>query len=1029
MKTSITYLQNFITAFFLMVLLLAAGAVHAAAAPQTWNGLGPGTHVLPDKEWTVEFSQPVDPASVNRNTVYVTLNPSGERQFGDPFIPIPQVSDSGRRITVRPPAGGWPAGNTYYLFLTRDIRSREGGQLLEPYLRMRFRVMGTELADPFLWVSFLREGDPLSDFPAFARLKGPTGGLSWHPVSNWLTALPTELPDAGHYEYEAVLAGSDASPMHTLVVARSLEDVEGFELEEVEVGDNRVTLDWHHPQKDRMSQPILLYRERGAPASLPWTLAQTTLRRPLTWRDTRVTVTGLSPETRYVFRLAFFHELGSWISGPSQELDLTTTFTDETGFRLISFRPEEMEMTWQPPAGFPNATVRIELFERVWDNPPVRNSLGTVASIPASEGSWTFDPLLEGFSGDDALNFTDQSYDLQLTFRSGAMEIGRSDFLPLPENPALHDGDFHVLRTNSLITGMTVTGDLVIHESLGDGRVWLQDLEVAGDLVVRGGGSHTISLRRVTVDGSLLVDRPGGSVALVTQEGTEISGGTTLSTPARLENQRSDFQAADAFGDVVVEDSPQQPGGKTVFSGIFDSIVSHAHFHDLELKPGSKVGSLLMLGQNSELQGGDMADTLREIRYSEAELAVPLGTSEDGVSSLLQDQRPVEQRLNQGVWMPLDVDWSVDAGYNPEVIGLYSATGSFVVDGKTYQISVPLRITAELQQVFASGIARTGSILTASLNPTDATASFQWQRSRVGWPDRFDNIPGATDEQYTITGIDYGRKLRVVATGTGLYTGQVTSDPTFEVEAGLLQDIQLAMPVPVLGEAPPRAATIQETNEHEGFVVEVVDWRAEEGSLEPWMLEDFAPGGRFRAETIYQATLSLMSTNGWKFPDPNSSNVSLVINPDETGSGIDADLKEVTGGDMVGNRAEFTVTFDPTGGLEIREIRVVQQPEELTYTTVTGSALSMNLSLKGLEIEETGNDGSTRRVRFDENGKPFLDVDTPLIPNPYTTDPEHNTGLTVEDHHEQPVVITREPQVGTGEGPLTTETLPLRVLE
>ena len=66
------------------------------------------------------------------------------------------------------------------------------------------------------------------------------------------------------------------------------------------------------------------------------------------------------------------------------------------------------------------------------------------------------------------------------------------------------------------------------------------------------------------------------------------------------------------------------------------------------------------------------------------------------------------------------------------------------------------------------------------MTPAGATVTYQWQYSDWGgtvWTD----IPGATSDSYYIQNLQYRPGyLRVVVTGTGAYTGTVTSAPTTE---------------------------------------------------------------------------------------------------------------------------------------------------------------------------------------------------------------------------------------------------------
>jgi len=74
-----------------------------------------------------------------------------------------------------------------------------------------------------------------------------------------------------------------------------------------------------------------------------------------------------------------------------------------------------------------------------------------------------------------------------------------------------------------------------------------------------------------------------------------------------------------------------------------------------------------------------------------------------------------------------------------------------------------------------TGSLQVGSVRTAgALTPAGATASYQWQSAATSGG-TYSNITGATATTYTPVAGDLGRYIHVVATGTGLYTGTVTS--------------------------------------------------------------------------------------------------------------------------------------------------------------------------------------------------------------------------------------------------------------
>jgi hypothetical protein len=120
-----------------------------------------------------------------------------------------------------------------------------------------------------------------------------------------------------------------------------------------------------------------------------------------------------------------------------------------------------------------------------------------------------------------------------------------------------------------------------------------------------------------------------------------------------------------------------------------------------------------------------------------------------------------------------------DASYNFRVSGVNAAgTGiaSTTITATAETVIIPLTGIGNI-----SGTAQIGLQLTAgALTPSGATASYQWKIcDTVGGT--YTNINGATSNQYTLISGDLGKYIKVVATGTGSYSGVVTSTSTSQV--------------------------------------------------------------------------------------------------------------------------------------------------------------------------------------------------------------------------------------------------------
>ncbi len=167
-----------------------------------------------------------------------------------------------------------------------------------------------------------------------------------------------------------------------------------------------------------------------------------------------------------------------------------------------------------------------------------------------------------------------------------------------------------------------------------------------------------------------------------------------------------------------------------------------------------------------------------------------------------------------------------------------------------------------------SGTVKVDNMLTAGvLAPAGATATYQWQRSTTSGG-AYTDISGATSNTYTPGVGDLNYYIRVVATGSGSYTGTVTSQPVGPVGACTIYIQPITgVTVPVKNQAPDM--TVDETSQYTASIT----W-----SPTP-------PGGKFRNNVVYTATITLTAKTGY------------------TLSGVPADYFTVAGATSVTNNA------------------------------------------------------------------------------------------------------------------------------
>lgn len=148
----------------------------------------------------------------------------------------------------------------------------------------------------------------------------------------------------------------------------------------------------------------------------------------------------------------------------------------------------------------------------------------------------------------------------------------------------------------------------------------------------------------------------------------------------------------------------------------------------------------------------------------------------------------VSATLSDGTKRTVSVQWDSTStpAYNPNAYGNYVFQGNLVslptgvtnpsaIKAKaTVTIAfIPGPIPLTLNSVTVTGTPVIGGTLSAVVSPVGATANYQWQRTLLGGT--FANITGATSSSYIPVAGDLGYIIRVVATGSGSYSGTVTS--------------------------------------------------------------------------------------------------------------------------------------------------------------------------------------------------------------------------------------------------------------
>ena len=84
------------------------------------------------------------------------------------------------------------------------------------------------------------------------------------------------------------------------------------------------------------------------------------------------------------------------------------------------------------------------------------------------------------------------------------------------------DGNIMINAPDVTLKDVTVSGDLIIGDGVGDGDVTLENVNVTGRVVVRGGGVNSIKVAGSSSLGKIIVARVNGEVRVFAEDGTEV---------------------------------------------------------------------------------------------------------------------------------------------------------------------------------------------------------------------------------------------------------------------------------------------------------------------------------------------------------------------------------------------------------------------------------------------------------------------------------------------------------------------------
>ncbi|MER2108659.1 MAG: S-layer homology domain-containing protein [Solibacillus sp.] len=169
--------------------------------------------------------------------------------------------------------------------------------------------------------------------------------------------------------------------------------------------------------------------------------------------------------------------------------------------------------------------------------------------------------------------------------------------------------DLVITSKDVTLQNVTIEGNLIIDEAVGEGEVYLNGVTVKGQTIVKGGGKNSVYFTD-SVLATVIVNKNNGAVRIVAQGSTQVFE-VQLETPA-LVVERNLAAGSSGFEDVIVTEAMQTAGEgfQVELEGVFDTVNSRATNVRVNLSEATDIQTLV-LNVLSHISGAGTIQTAR----------------------------------------------------------------------------------------------------------------------------------------------------------------------------------------------------------------------------------------------------------------------------------------------------------------------------------------------------------------------------------------------------------------------------------
>lgn len=332
-------------------------------------------------------------------------------------------------------------------------------------------------------------------------------------------------------------------------------------------------------------------------------------------------------------------------------------------------------------------------------------------------------------------------------------------------------GNVMVNVPGAVLKNMTITGDLIIGDGVGNGEVTLNNVVVTGTTIVRGGGVNSIRIIGNSNVKNIVVTRVNGEVRVFAEDGTEV--GTVIV------DGKDDVIIEGKVKDVKVEASDITV---TANNATIDSLTMNGAQSQIIANKNVTIKNVIVNAKDNKIVA-EKGATIKKVEANQDGAKISGSGTVTAVNAnannIVVKTSGTSVAAAKGTTGVVAGDKTVKAGETSKASETTPTSGGSSGGSSSAKTAI--------SAITVTGTAAVGQTLTATASEQpNITATYQWMRGDSG-TGTFTNIDGATSKTYTLVSADKDKYIKVVVTGTGSYTGTQTSTATAKVDAAVIE--------------------------------------------------------------------------------------------------------------------------------------------------------------------------------------------------------------------------------------------------